>query len=68
MMTDFTPLPALAGGILIGLSAVLLLLASGRVAGVSGILGGGWHLAWETRLGDCCLLPGCLQDHFFMPP
>lgn len=48
MMTDFTPLPALAGGILIGLSAVLLLLASGRVAGVSGILGG----VLAPRLGD----------------
>jgi uncharacterized membrane protein YedE/YeeE len=39
-MHDFTPLPALLGGILIGLAATLLLLGSGRVAGVSGILGG----------------------------
>lgn len=40
MITQFTPFSALAGGILIGLSAVLLLLASGRIAGISGILGG----------------------------
>ena len=40
MITDFTPISALAGGIMIGLSAVLLLLASGRIAGISGILGG----------------------------
>ena len=33
-------LVALAGGVLIGLSATLLLLLNGRVAGVSGILGG----------------------------
>lgn len=32
--------PALAGGVLIGLSAVLLLWLAGRVAGVSGIAGG----------------------------
>ena len=34
----FTPLPALGGGILIGLSAALLLLGIGRIAGISGIL------------------------------
>ena len=31
---------ALAGGVLIGLSAVLLMLANGRIAGISGIVGG----------------------------
>lgn len=35
----FTPEAALAGGILIGLAATLLLLINGRVAGISGILG-----------------------------
>lgn len=39
-MHDFTPLPSLLGGLLIGLSASLLLLFNGRIAGVSGILGG----------------------------
>lgn len=33
-------LPPLAGGALIGASAALLLLANGRIAGISGILGG----------------------------
>ena len=32
--------PSLLGGALIGLSATLLLLANGRIAGISGILGG----------------------------
>ena len=41
-MNDFTPLPALAGGLLIGASAVLLLGLNGRIAGVSGIAGGLW--------------------------
>ena len=36
-MTSFTPWTALAGGILIGLSAVLLMLWEGRIAGISGI-------------------------------
>lgn len=35
----FTPEAALAGGILIGLAATLLLLINGRIAGISGILG-----------------------------
>lgn len=35
----FTPFSALLGGALIGLSAVLLMLFIGRIAGVSGILG-----------------------------
>jgi uncharacterized protein len=39
-MHAFTPLSALAGGILIGLAATLLLLAVGRVAGISGIVAG----------------------------
>lgn len=39
-MEHFTPLASLLGGALIGLSASLLLLLQGRVAGISGILGG----------------------------
>jgi uncharacterized membrane protein YedE/YeeE len=38
-MSDFTPGSALAGGLLIGLSAALLLLVNGKIAGISGILG-----------------------------
>jgi len=36
----FSPIPALLGGGLIGLSAVALALLNGRIAGISGILGG----------------------------
>jgi len=35
--TPFTPIASLLGGALIGLSAVLLMGATGRIAGVSGI-------------------------------
>lgn len=39
-MTDFTPIQSLAGGMLIGLSAVFLMALHGRVAGMTGILTG----------------------------
>jgi uncharacterized membrane protein YedE/YeeE len=38
--TNFTPLSALAGGVMIGLAAAAFVLLNGRIAGVSGILGG----------------------------
>jgi uncharacterized protein len=39
-MADFTPYSSLAGGALIGLAALVLMLGYGRVAGISGIVGG----------------------------
>lgn len=39
-MENFTPYSALAGGVLIGLAGVLLMWLNGRIAGISGILGG----------------------------
>lgn len=36
--TTFTPIASLAGGALIGLAAVMLMLFQGRIAGISGIL------------------------------
>lgn len=36
-MTEFTPIASTVGGILIGLSAVLLMAWEGRIAGISGI-------------------------------
>ncbi len=38
--TSFTPWCSLAGGALIGLAATLLVLFNGRIAGISGIVGG----------------------------
>lgn len=37
---EFTPWASLSGGMLIGLAAAVFILFSGRIAGVSGILGG----------------------------
>ncbi|MFM8747562.1 MAG: YeeE/YedE family protein [Aestuariivirga sp.] len=36
-MTDLTPIAGMIGGVLLGLSAVLLMSGIGRIAGVSGI-------------------------------
>jgi hypothetical protein len=53
--THFTPWASLAGGILIGVAAAMFLLLNGRIAGISGILGGllrparadvGWRAAF----------------------
>ena len=55
----FTPLPALAGGLLVGLAVALLVLYAGRIAGISGIVGGllrpvagdrAWRLAFLSGL------------------
>ena len=63
----FTPWTALAGGLLIGLAAALFLLLNGRVAGISGIVGGllrpvrgdiGWRVAFVTGLIGAPLLYG----------
>ena len=56
---NFTPWSSLAGGILFGLAAAALLLLLGRIAGISGIVGGllqpskgdtGWRLAFVLGL------------------
>ena len=51
-MTDFEVLMPLTGGILIGIAASMMLLFSGRIAGISGIFGGmlfqqGKERAWR---------------------
>lgn len=38
-MDAFSPIPALLGGVLIGLASALLWLGNGRIAGISGIFG-----------------------------
>lgn len=57
-MDHFTPLASAAGGALIGLSATVLLLFNGRIAGISGIFSGvlvpngdtGWRWAFVIGL------------------
>jgi uncharacterized protein len=56
---SFTPWTALAGGVLIGIAAAIFALVNGRVAGISGIVGGllrptlpdiGWRVAFVAGL------------------
>ena len=65
-MTQFTPVSAALGGLLIGLSASWLWLALGRIAGISGIVGGiagsdaGWRVAFLAGLVGAPVLFGVL--------
>ena len=65
--THFTPWPALAGGVLIGLAAAAFVLLNGRIAGISGILGGllrpargdvAWRVAFLAGLAGAPLAYG----------
>jgi uncharacterized membrane protein YedE/YeeE len=56
--THFTPWPSLAGGILIGVSAAVFILFNGRIAGISGILGGLLHPARNDILWRVAFLAG----------
>lgn len=56
---NFTPWTALAGGALIGLATAIFILFNGRIAGITGILGGlvrpklqdiGWRIAFIVGL------------------
>jgi len=42
--SSFTPWSSLAGGLLMGIAAAILALFNGRIAGISGIIGGLLHL------------------------
>jgi uncharacterized membrane protein YedE/YeeE len=58
-MAPFNPVSATAGGLLVGAASSLLMLLAGRIAGISGILGGSltcnaadkaWRLAFVAGL------------------
>jgi len=64
---NFTPWSALAGGAIIGLAAALFLLLNGRIAGISGVLGGllkpvkgdiAWRVAFVLGLVGAPLIYG----------
>ena len=73
-MENFTPVTGLIGGVLIGISAWLMLGLNGRVAGISGILGGLLppasnlaDIAWRVLfLGG--LVGGVLIHRFLIDP
>lgn len=63
--SHFTPSTALAGGVLIGIAVGVFVLLTGRIAGISGVLGGllrpaggdiGWRVAFLAGLVGSPLL------------
>lgn len=69
-MHDFTPIPSLIGGILIGLSATMLLIFNGRIAGISGIFGGvllpkAGDIGWRAFFLGGLLLGGLALRAFY---
>ncbi|MDP1558333.1 MAG: YeeE/YedE family protein [Nitrosomonas sp.] len=70
---DYIPFPALAGGMLVGVAVALLILLNGRIAGISGIVGGlfrlqasdiGWRIAFVSGL---VVSPLVWQQFFGLP-
>jgi uncharacterized protein len=75
-MENFTPISAFSGGILIGLAATLLLLCNGRIAGISGIMGGLiktskseilWRLAFLSGIVIGAFLFNQIKPDFYQP-
>ena len=68
---SFTPWASLAGGVLIGIAASMFVLLNGRIAGISGVLGGllrpvrgdvAWRVAFIAGLVGAPLLYGLLRE------
>ena len=64
---SFSPWPALSGGLLIGVAAAMFVLLNGRIAGISGVLGGllkpakgdvAWRVAFVLGLVSAPLVYG----------
>lgn len=78
-MENFTPVSATIGGVLIGLSAVLLMALNGRIAGISGVFSGTvfaeqgdrqWRIAFVVGLVAAPLLYALVRGwpDFYITP
>ncbi|MGB7858236.1 MAG: YeeE/YedE family protein [Pseudolabrys sp.] len=63
-MSSFDPISALLGGALIGLASALLMMATGRIAGISGILGGCLTLAVGDKVWRFAFVLGLILAPF----
>lgn len=57
---NFTPVPAIAGGLLIGVAVALLIILNGRIAGVSGILSNLFTATGQERNWRAAFLAGLI--------
>ena len=60
MHTEFTPIAGLVGGAFIGIAAALLWLLNGRIAGISGIIGGLLGPTGDDRIWRLLFIGGLL--------
>jgi uncharacterized protein len=65
-MEGFTPILSTIGGALIGLAAIGLLLANGRIAGISGITAGVLHPKEGNTLWRVLFIAGMLFGAFLI--
>lgn len=63
-MTEFTPVSAMIGGILIGSAAVLLMALNGRIAGISGIASGMMVAPVDDRIWRVLFVIGLIGAPF----
>lgn len=69
-MDAFTPLPALLGGVLIGLASAILWVGNGRIAGISGVFGqmfGHVQVQWWRVVFLVALVLGALGAAYLVP-
>ena len=59
-MGAFDPISALIGGVLIGLASALLMLLNGRIAGISGILGGALTMSAGDKIWRLSFIAGLI--------
>jgi uncharacterized membrane protein YedE/YeeE len=73
---NFTPWLSLFGGVLIGLSTVMLIFFKGRIAGISGVLGGlmqfsntpAGHYSWRLAFVQGIVLSSTIYGLFTVVP
>src|SRR5262249_37437580 len=65
-MTAFDLVSALFGGGLIGLASALLMLLNGRIAGVSGILGGALAMSAADKIWRLAFIAGLIAAPIFI--
>ncbi len=74
--THFTPWTSLSGGVLLGIASAMMVLLSGRILGISGILGGllaprlgdlSWRMAFLLGMGAAPLVFAALMPPELLP-
>ena len=74
--THFTPWTSLSGGVFLGIASAMMVLLSGRILGISGILGGllaprvgdmGWRLAFLLGMGAAPMVFAALMPLELLP-